>query len=200
MGASVTPLVLGTKTYRQGDITTNNWVGARSGAALEASLGFGKGRLAEGWWILVLKQKLAPADFIFSGLTIRSGGREGLPAPTQAEDEARLHVHAALLNKYGADEVARMQRKALDRIQYQGPERLVKVVPVTPHSAALAPSEQYPMGGGGLQWTLRRPCEFLVAVQVDRDSVARAPSFSVFIGESAPYDNRHKLARYIEAA
>lgn len=200
MAVSIAPLALGKTAHRQGDITTNNWVGARSGAALEASLGFGRGRLAEGWWILVLKQKLTPEDFIFSGLTIRSGGREGLPAPTRAEDEARLHVHRALLNTYGPDEVGRMQRKALARIQYEGPERLVKVVPVTPHSDALAPNLQYPMGGGGLQWTLRRPCEFLVAVQVDRDSVARAPDFSVFIGESAAYDNRHRLARYIEKA
>lgn len=200
MSANIKHLVLGEKAHLKGDITNNTWVSARSGPDLERSLGFAPGRLAEGWWILVLRQKLTPAEFIFSGLTLRSGGRAGLPAENWDAEEDRLHVHKSMLDEYGADKVARMQREALMGVQYQGPERLVKVVAVTQHTKALSPREQYPMGGGGLQWTLRVPCEFFVAVQVGRDGVARTPKFSVFLGESAAYDDRHRLARYIEAA
>jgi len=193
-------LVLGGTVDWSGDVTQNQWVSARSARGLEKSLGFAEGRLSAGWWILVLKQKLTPQDFIFAGLTLRSGGRYGKPADTPEEDDTRLHVHCDMLRKYGAAELDRMKRKALVDIAYTGPRRLVKVVAVTRHSMTEAPSKQYPMGGGGLQWTLRRDCEFFVAVRVDAHGNALTPNFSVFLGESAAYADRDRLARYIETA
>jgi len=193
-------LVLGGTVDWDGDITENRWVSARSARNLEKSLGFGEGRLSAGWSILVLKQKLKPQDFIFSGLTLRSGGRYGKPADTQEEDDERLHVYEVMVKQYGAAEVDNMRLKALGGVAYTGPRRLVKVVPVTRHSKTEAPSKQYPMGGGGLQWTLKRKCEFLVAVRVDAHGNAMTPNFSVFLGESAAYMDRDRLARYIETA
>ena len=197
------PLVLGTEVLLAGDVTQYKWVGARSARGLEQSLGYGAGRLAEGWTLLLLKQTLQPADFKFGGITLRSGGREGLPADTPAADRARQHVSERILTERGDAGYFYLQRKALSAIAATGPDRIVKVVPAIPHSETLKPSEQYPMGGGGLQWTLTKRCRFLVAMTVDKNGiaiVAANPRFSVFLGESATYDDRAKAARFLDQA
>ena len=97
----MTPPVLGQAAFRKGDITTNNWVGARSARELERSLGFGTRRLDAGWWILVLREALTAHDFIFSGITLRSGGRLGLPADDAATDKLRPHVHDLMVQEQG---------------------------------------------------------------------------------------------------
>lgn len=194
------PLVLGGLVAVKGDITSNNWVAARSARALEQNLGYGTGRLSAGWWILLLKQKLTPDDFKFSGTTLRSGGRYGLPADDPEADRARTHVYEKLQEDYGAAQVEKMKQRFLASAQYQGPERLVKIIPVTPHSDTEAPNRQYPMGGGGGQWTLVKECEFLVAVKVDGNGIARTPGFSVFLGESANYEDRARLRKYLDSA
>lgn len=201
MGDSA-PFILGSTVRLKGDVTQNKWVGARSAAALESNLGFGRGRLSEGWVVLVLKQVLTHDDFEFSGLTLRSGGRLGLPADSVAADKLRPRVHDEVMRDFGSSGYKALQTKALATITPTGEDRLVKVVPVIRHSATMEPSEQYPMGGGGLQWTLRRPCEFLVALTVDRNFIAIAasvPPMSAFLGESAKYEDRAKLAKFLDS-
>jgi hypothetical protein len=195
------PLVLGHPASLTGDVTQNRWVGARSARALEESLGYGRGRLSAGWTVLLLKQKLEPADFKFSGITLRSGGRLGLPAGTTAADRARQHVSDGIKSERGDAGYLDLQSKILTSITDKGPDRIVKVIPVTPHSDSMAPSDQYPMGGGGLQWTLIRPCNFLVAMSVDENGIARlADGFSGYLGESASYEVRHRIAHFLDQA
>jgi hypothetical protein len=195
------PLVLGHLASLTGDVTQNRWVGARSARALEQSLGYGPGRLSAGWKVLLLKQKLQPADFKFSGITLRSGGRLGLPGETMAADRARQHVSDVIMNERGASGYRDLQGKVLPSITDKGPDRIVKVIPVTPHSDSMAPSDQYPIGGGGLQWTLIKPCNFLVAMSVDENGIAcLADGFSGYLGESASYDVRQRIARYLDQA
>jgi len=197
------PLVLGSTIFLKGDVTQNRWVGARSASDLERSLGFGPGRLARGWAVLLLKQTLKPDDFKFSGLTLRSGGRYGLPAHTSAADQARPSVHDGVLADRGPAGYAELQRITLASVTPKGPSRLVKVLPTTPHSGTMPPDEQYPMGAGGLQWTLIKPCEFLVAMMVDQNgiaTIASTPPYSAFLGASATYDNRARLARFLDQA
>lgn len=197
------PLVLGSIVAMRGDVTQNRWVGARSARELERSLGFGAGRLDQGWAVLLLKQTLQPSDFKFSGLTLRSGGRYGLPANTPAADQLRPSVHDGVLAQRGPVGYVELQKIALASVTPKGPSRLVKVIPVTPHSTTMAPDEQYPMGGGGLQWTLLRPCDFLVAMTVDQNgnaTIASTPPYSAFLGESATYDDRARLARFLDQA
>jgi len=151
----------------------------------------------------VLKQALLPPDFKFSGLTLRSGGHEGLPADTEATDMARRHVHDGVMAERGRTGYLDLQGRALATIAPKGPDRIVKVIPVTPHSTAMKPSDQYPMGSGGLQWTLIRPCEFLMAMAVDANGIAAVagpPPFSVFLGETPSYEDRARVARYLDAA
>jgi hypothetical protein len=195
------PLVLGHHAALTGDVTQNRWVGARSARALEESLGYGSGRLSAGWMVLLLKQKLQPADFKFSGITLRSGGRLGLPGETEAADRARQHVSDVVMNERGIAGYRDLQLRTLASITDTGPDRIVKVIPATRHSNTMAPSDQYPMGGGGLQWTLVRPCDFLVAMSVDENGIAcLANGYSGFLGESASYEVRARIARYLDQA
>jgi hypothetical protein len=198
------PFVLGEAVFLKGDVTQNRWVGARSGSEIERSLGFGAGRLSAGWTLLLLKQTLAPLDFEFSGLTIRSGGRFGLPADTADADKQRLRVSDEMRRTMGATDYEKLQRKTLSQIgqtfDQKGEMRLVKIIPAERHSPTMKPSEQYPMGAGGLQWTLIRDCKFLVAVTVSADGIARTPHFSVSLQDSTRYEDRARLAQYINEA
>jgi hypothetical protein len=144
------PLVLGHEVLISGDVTQNRWVGARSARELERSLGYGAGRLSAGWAVLLLKQTLQPEDFKFSGLTIRSGGRLGLPSNSAETDKMRPYVHDELIERFGTKRYRELQLQALSTIPEKGEGRLVKVIPATPHSETMRLSDQYPMGGGGL--------------------------------------------------
>lgn len=194
------PLILGSEVFLDRMITSNHAVGARSARDLEKSLGYAKGRLDAGWAVLLLKQKLTPEDFKFSGITLLSGGRSGLPATTWEADAQRPLVHDDMLREYGTAHYRILQEKKLAAIPEKGTHRLVKVVPVTPHDDEKSPAEQYPMGGGGLQWRLIRECRFLVAMTVDSSQIAYIPGFSIPLGESTKYDDRAKLRRHLDEA
>jgi hypothetical protein len=67
----------------------------------------------------------------------------------------------------------------------------------------MAPNAQYPMGGGGLQWRLVKPRNFLVACFVGPDLVAQTAGFSVNLAETHGaqlYENRAQLMRYLATA
>ena len=194
------PLVLGATIAVAGDVTKNRSVRARSAADLERSLGYGAGRLAAGWWVLLLQETLTTADFRLSGLTLRSGGKLGLPSNDPLAESRRRHVSDQILQEHGAAGYAALQRWALSTVTPHGDDRIVKVLPVTPHDPAMGAADQYPMGAGGLQWTLLRPCRFLVAMRVDAAGIAHIPGFATFLGASAPYEGRARLARYLSDA
>ena len=188
-----------------GNVTTLNWIGVRPADVVERNLGYGPGRLAAGYWVLLLKQQLKPADFEFDGTTLRSGGRLGLPAATGASDAARQRIHDQLMSQRGAAGYADLQQRVLRGLRLKGSDRIAKVIPVTPHDSAMSPADQYPMGGGGLQWTIKRdrPCNFLVAMQVDRNGTARCPDFEVSLtggGIDQLQANRWKMREWLEAA
>jgi len=191
-------MVLGSEVFLNGNITQNTDVGARSARALEKSLGFGAGRLAAGWAVLVLKQTLLPGDFQLEGLTLRSGGRLGLPADTPAADQARRKVHDQIMEEYGVEGYRNLQQFGLAGVAEKGQTRLVKVVPVTSPGADVVPSVDYPMGRGGLQWRLIGACKFLVAMTVDANEIAKIAGFSAYLGASAMYDDRARFARYLD--
>ncbi len=196
-------LTIGAQRPFTGDVTTLIWIGARPPRDIEAGLGYGPGRLARGYYILLLKQPLSPADFNFAGTTMRSGGRVGLPEATPRADQARARIHDQVMSERGAGGYAELQRAALRQIAYTGPRRIAKVLPVIDHDEAMSPKAQYPMGGGGLQWRLVQPCNFLIACFVGPDLLARTRGFSVNLAETHGarlYENRAKLMRYLESA
>jgi hypothetical protein len=205
------PLKPGDVKYLSGDVTTLNWIGARPGRDIEVNLGFGSGRLAQGYLIAVLVEPLEVGDFEFGGTTMRSGGRVGLPASSNADDQLRTRVHD-IMGQRGQAGYDDLQRRTLATVQIRGPQRIAKVLPATPHDNAVAPSLQYPMGGGGLQWKiLRKPNrlnpavegkKFVIALQVDANGTADTGRFTVSLSDSQPfqalYDARRKVAQHLE--
>ena len=201
--AGVKPLVPGEIVSLNGSVTQNKWVGARSAGWLEENLGFAPGRLAQGWKVLLLKATLGPDDFELDGTTLRSGGRFGLPANTWEADKERGRVHDDIVRDYGSKGYADLQRYALKSITPKGENRLVKVVPVIPHDDSIPPDRQYPMGGGGLQWKLKKCFDFLVAMTVDQNGIAviaSDPPFSASLARSVRYDDRQKIRIFLDEA
>lgn len=184
-----------------GDVTTLNWIDARQRGLIERHLGFGPGRLARGYHLAVLKALPLPSSFEFGGTTLNSGGRLGKPQATSAADRARVRIHDTIDGKRGGDGYRALQKQALAMASIIGPNRIVKVKPVIEHRDNVAPSTQYPMGGGGLQWKLLPPgLPFLVAMFVDAEGVADIPEGRFDLGPSAPYENRALVARWLQRA
>jgi hypothetical protein len=198
----VAVLELGGSFPISGDISTLNATGARAPALVERSLGFAAGRLAAGYWLLLLKQVPGIDDFIFGGTTLRSGGKLGLPGKSDAEDEARMTVDAQMRADYGPAGYLAHKKDAIGRSGFvYGPNRLMKIIPNTPHDSNLSSHDQYPMGGGSLQWKLVVPRPFFVAMRVAPDGLATTPTMSVQLLHGKPmdlYDNRARLIRYLE--
>ena len=144
-------LTVGTSVQLSGNVTTLLWIAARAPRAVEQSLGYGAGRLAQGYWIVLLKEMLAPADFEFDGTTMRSGGREGLPRANDAADALRPRVHDRIVQDYGNAGYRNLQMAALRSVTLQGTGRIAKVIPLTPNNPALAPDIQDPKAHGGIQ-------------------------------------------------
>lgn len=194
------PLTLGNHEVVFGDITTLQWVKPGYEADTERALGYHAGKLAQGYYILLLTRKPQSNEFQFSGTTLRSGGKLGLPAATDALDALRPRVHTEMQTKYGAAGYSDLQINALNTITLKGDQRICKVLPDLRHNAGMAPNDQYPMGGGGLQWTLTRPgLPFLVAVRVNPNGTADTRGFSVDLAKGG-YEARAKLRQYMMTA
>jgi hypothetical protein len=198
--------MIGTSGQFSGDVTTLNVIGPRAPAAIERMVGYRPGRLARGYYVLLLTQPLGVDDFDFAGTTLRSGGRMGLPGASTAADSTRLHVSDRMRQEMGEQEYLRNKRLFLGRAQLKGPERLAKVFPVDGHGTNFSPEVEYPMGGGSGQWTIRkdRAKTFLIAMQVTPELQAITANFSVSLALNQPvqqlYDGRSKIARYLAQA
>jgi hypothetical protein len=194
-------LSLGAPERLHGNVTTLIWIGPRTPDQVEQRVGYGAGRLSGGYWVALLKEKPGPEDFEFEGTTLRSGGREGLPAASEAADALRPRIHDRMIAEYGEAGYRELQQRALGSVALSGPNRIAKVVPATGHDSALGPDVQYPMGGGGLQWKILRPGKlFLIAMHVDAGGRATTPGFAVDLGPGAAYENRDRVMRYLETA
>ena len=190
-------ILLGASVAMKGMVAELNASGAKPPRVVERSLGYHAGRLADGYFMLLLKQQVRSEDITFEGTTLRSGGRTGLPLADSIADGNRQRVKNLI------DPSTREARRAQlsgERTPIRGASRWCKVRPFIQHTDLMSPADQYPMGGGFGQWTLTQPYQFLIAAIVDRDQVAHTPSFSVSIAEDAPYDGRARLRAFLEAA
>ena len=199
-------LKVGDRARFNGNVTTLLSITPGAEAHVEKMLGYHPGRLAGGYFVLVLKQSLTPQDFQFDGTTLRSGGRHGLPAATDALDAARPRVHDTILSERGQAGYEALQSHVLKWSDWtSGRERIAKVRPMIRHDANLPPNVQYPMGGGGLQWKLVRDREFLVVAEVSaggRNALA-ADGKTYPVGHPeylVRLEARTQLRRYMEQA
>lgn len=201
------PPKIGETRKLRGDITTLNAIGGpRPPAEIEKMLGYRPGRLRSGYLIALLTEPLQADDFEFAGTTLRSGGRAGLPASSQADDKLRAHVSQEMREKYGEAGYREMKQRNAQSASLKGPQRLAKVLPLDSVPNDFSPAVEFPMGGGGLQWTIQQGHEkaFLIALEVTSALMARTPTFSASLSPAQPfltlYGNREKIARYLAAA
>lgn len=193
-------IVLGQPITLTGNVTTLQWIKPGFEAETEAALGYHRGRLGKGYWIMLLKQLPRPGQFAFDGTTLNSGGRLGLPAATEAADRLRPKVHDQILAQRGAAGYADLQSRVLTDTKILGEHRIAKVLPGNGHDAAMAPAAQYPAGGGGLQWVITAPgLTFLAAAEVRADGTVAIPG-KVLDLKSGGYAARAALRQHLMLA
>jgi hypothetical protein len=192
--------VLGQPATLEGDVTTLQWIKPGFEAETEAALGFQRGRLGQGYWIMLLKQLPKPGQFTFGGTTLNSGGRLGKPARTELDDQLRIRVHDQIFDQRGAKGYAELQSRVLSQVNVTGEHRIAKVLPAIRHVKGMAPEIQYPMGGGGLQWKITPPgLTFLAAAEVRKDGTVAIPG-RVLDLTSGGYAARAALRQYLMVA
>lgn len=193
-------ITLGQLANLTGNVTTLKWIKPGFEADTEAALGYHRGRLAQGYWIMVLKRLPQPHEFTFDGTTLNSGGRMGLPGQTEAADKLRPRVHDRVMAERGAAGYADLQRRTLGHVAIQGDQRIAKVLPALRHDAGMAPADQYPMGGGGLQWVITAPgLPFMAAAEVRPDGTVAIPG-QVLNLRTGGYDARARLRQHLMSA
>jgi hypothetical protein len=156
-GSFVAGQVLTCKGY----VTRLIFVINRSAGELEKCLGYNTGRLAQGWALLALKERVAGDEFMFAGYSHFSGGRVGNPL----QGDARPRVHDDLQSLLG-DPTGYAGKFAQENFQLSGSNRIVKIIPTGDADPALSDAERYPVGTGVPQWILTVPKRFVVAVVV----------------------------------
>ena len=166
------PLQPGGMVRSKGFVTRLNSVVNQPADELERRLGYNRGRLAAGWALLLLKplkpeDRVVGADFRFAGYTHFSGGRIGDPRL----GSARPNVHAELKRNL-ANPARFADEFAAQRFPVTGPERIVRIVPISAPDPVLAESALYPTGAGVPQWILTVEKWFLVATVVRSGSPA----------------------------
>ena len=118
-------------------------------------MGYGPGRLSQGWWLLFALERPTPDNFEFGGYTYFSGSRIGPPG-----DPNRPTVEQELLKDEGGPaQLLALTAKLIATLQLSGHERLAKVVPV-------GPGADYPVGTGIYQCNIPRPISCKVAAFV----------------------------------
>lgn len=198
---------LGSRSPFSGNITTLQWIKPGHEAETCASLGFHPGRLDRGYAILLPLGIPLPEAFQFYGTTLNSGGRLGKPLEDKEAEKNRKLVHDEIRKArkgetelQAEDRYLAMQKEALSYLTDMGPRRLAKVLPEIGHDKDMLAPDQYPMGGGGLQWEVLPPgIPCLVAVHVGADGMAQTPAFSVNLRQGG-YEARARLRRYMETA
>ena len=140
----------------KGNFTKALYLRSQSSRELETRLGYGPGRLSEGWWLLFALERPAPSSFEFGGYTHFSGSRIGNPSL----GPGRPHVEDGLLKTFGGlAGMASAKARHVAMLELSGPNRLAKVIPV-------APGNDYPVGSGIYQCNVTAPIRCKVAAYV----------------------------------
>lgn len=167
-------LQLGSIIQRSGDVTQLGALSGLSPAQIERRMGFDKGRLNNGWHLLVLEQSVAPGEFKWGGWTDCSGGTDPVRTEEFGGQEYRVSVQDLkrwdLYKNSGFDdsekEFAKHLALELQALNVRrGRKRIVKVIPKIPHDNNKFWLDQYPdapRGAGMRQWTLLKRKYFRV--------------------------------------
>lgn len=147
---------VGTVDDFKGNFTKAMYLRSQPGGELERRLGYGPGRLSQGWWLLFALVKPTPDNFEFGGYTHFSGARIGHPSLGNARPAVEEELQR---NLGGPAQVLAAKASHIAKLQTIGYERLAKVLPI-------APGADYPVGSGIYQCNIPRPILCKVAAFV----------------------------------
>lgn len=131
--------------FRKGFITQDKYLLGQTLLELEKRLGYRTGRLSKGIWIAVCLKLPEASQFELKGYSQVAGHKP--------------------MNLQGL-ETDQLKKIALSVMKTEGPDRLVKVFPVTDHENGLSDDVQYPPGSGIPQWQLNTVLPFRVTAFV----------------------------------
>lgn len=123
----------------------------QTGDALERRIGYHRGRLRDGWYLVYFEETPQAHQFELAGYSQLSGGIERGHLPENAgnptvEEQAKAQ---------GMLDVARVKTElARDTFVTAGTKRLAKVIPVGDHDPLV--ETPYPPGSGIPQWKLTK--------------------------------------------
>src|SRR5690242_16456649 len=147
---------VGTIDFFQGYFTKAVYLRGQSSAELEHRLGYGPGRLADGWWLLFALDRPPSAKFEFGGYTMFSDSRIGDPGLGRA----RPHVQDELVKDLGgAANVEKAKERHVAALELTGSNRLARVIPVKK-------GNDYPAGSGIYQCNVTIPIRCKVAAYI----------------------------------
>jgi hypothetical protein len=195
-------LVIGQPLNSAGCVTRLLDIIGREPTELEDRIGYHRGRLAKGYFIAVLKDRLAPGEFEFAGYTYFSGGKLGPPNKDAAVNNARTSVQNDLTKEIGSAGVTELQRRTAASIKTIGIERLAKCLPVIWHSEDMETDPrlpiQYPPGSGIMQLKLTVKKTFLVVAEVSAGGAFIGMNgFRSVIVPNVPYYQRVAVRSYL---
>lgn len=167
-------LVVGRTYPMTGDVTTLEAIVNQPPKLLETRLGYGEGRLKNGYSLLFLVQKVAVDDFMWGDQTRFSGRwqfRRDIDEYVQRIDLFRSEL--AKKHSYNEAKVDAELYEFLGKQQNKlntrnGIDRIVKIFPSTTHDNLKDWQDQYPNSpvGNIPQWTLTRKKEMICVANV----------------------------------
>jgi hypothetical protein len=162
-----------------GDVTQLRSIIHQPPRVLEKRIGFEAGRLAKGWLVLQLIDKVGSGEFAYGGSTAASGGFDPDNLVENDGVKYRVHVSDVQRNAFLADTGSNTQ--ADEKFSHfmvnqltllndrQSDCRIVKVRPKMDHDKSKPAYVQYPDAprhGGIKQWTLFCRKRFLVVADI----------------------------------
>jgi hypothetical protein len=144
----------GETIHPKGCFTQLKYIAGQSLPEIERRLGFRTGRLSKGAYIVQASELPGINEFNLLGYSQVSGDRF---KTNGAYDQKKLNAMS------GNADAVKLRTMVRSGWQISGPDSLVKVIPVIPHSD----SETYPPGSGVPQWEITTPLRCRVAAFVE---------------------------------
>jgi hypothetical protein len=133
-----------------GYVTQHHFLRGQDARELERRVGYGAGRLKDGFYLLFLNRVPKPDEFELKGYSHLPGGK-----PVGATDDAEAHLKA------GHFDIEKLKLLLIkSKFTVSGSDRLAKILP-------FADGSSYPPGSGIPQWRLTKKLPCIVAAVIE---------------------------------
>lgn len=162
------PGAVGEMQQLRGDFSKALYYRMQPSHMVEDRIGYRKGRLRDGWWLMFLLEMPTVQQFEYRGYSHLPGGIAQGHLPAHADDpnvEQRMRAAGVNLSGNSMQQIGLKQRTIAETFRLDGPWRIAKVRPVAAEHGD--PDEpDYPPGLGIPQWTLTTPLRWVAAAFV----------------------------------